>query len=122
MVKTMLIWGHCSGAGAAWLWQGKAGHPLNPGTVKEMSSFLSPIHPRLRVLGGTRFNTSQLPHAEWAEFGSYCFMLPRYMLSAICDMKHSHDCCISPNVSRNVCHGYGPSDMRLVAVQARQET
>ncbi|DBA90082.1 TPA: hypothetical protein ACH3X1_003401 [Trebouxia sp. C0004] len=69
--------GAVAGAGAAWLWHGRSGQPLSSETVQEMSSFLSPDHPRLRVLGGTRFNTSQPPHPEWADFGSYCFMLPR---------------------------------------------
>lgn len=67
----------CTGAGAAWLWQGKAGQALTPSIVQEMSGFLSSAHPRLRVLGGTRFNTAQESQPEWADFGSYCFMLPR---------------------------------------------
>ena len=45
-----------------------------------MSGFLSTAHPRLRVLGGTRFITVQEPQPEWADFGSYCFMLPRSAL------------------------------------------
>lgn len=69
---------HGAGLGAAWLWQGAAGEPLSPQAVQEMANFLSTAHPRLRVLGGSRFNTSQTPATEWAEFGSYCFMLPRY--------------------------------------------
>ena len=76
----------CIGAGAAWLWQGGPREALTPATVQEMSGFLSTAHPRLRVLGGTRFNTIQEPQPEWAEFGSYCFMLPRSALIVIqCD-------------------------------------
>lgn len=66
-----------TGAGAAWLWQGGSREALTPATVHEMSGFLSTAYPRLRVLGGTRFNTAQEPQPEWAEFGAYCFMLPR---------------------------------------------
>lgn len=72
-----------AGLGAAWLWQGRAGQPLSPETVLEMSNFLSPAQPRLRALGGSRFNTSQTPAPEWAEFGSYCFMLPRCSLHSV---------------------------------------
>lgn len=69
-----------TGAGAAWLWQGGPGEALTPASVREMSGFLSTAYPRLRVLGGTRFNTAQEPQPEWADFGAYCFMLPRSAL------------------------------------------
>ena len=41
-----------------------------------MQRFLSPACPRVRVIGGTRFNPDQQPAPEWAAFGSYCFALP----------------------------------------------
>ena len=66
-----------AGAGAAWLWQGSSGQPLDDHTVQEMTNFLSPSATRVRVLGGKRFNASQIPSEEWQAFGSYCFMLPR---------------------------------------------
>ena len=66
-----------AGAGAAWMWQGPSGQPLDDHTVQEMTNFLSPSATRVRVLGGMRFNASQIPSKEWQAFGSYCFMLPR---------------------------------------------
>lgn len=81
----------CTGAGAAWLWQGGPTEALTPATVQEMSGFLSAAHPRLRVLGGTRFNTVQEPQPEWADFGSYCFMLPRSAVMLLqCDKIRTH--------------------------------
>ena len=85
----------CAGAGAAWLWQGAPGEALAPATVQEMSGFLSTAHPRLRVLGGTRFNTIQEPQPEWADFGSYCFMLPRSVLM-LCNVT---ECAELPNAA-----------------------
>ena len=70
-----------AGAGAAWLWQGPSGQPLDDLTVQEMTNFLSPSATRVRVLGGMRFNASQIPSKEWQAFGSYCFMLPRQALT-----------------------------------------
>ena len=43
--------------------------------------FLCPSQPRVRVLGGTRFDPLQTPAAEWEQFGSFCFLLPQVELT-----------------------------------------
>jgi hypothetical protein len=70
-----------AGAGAAWLWRGRPGEALGEGVMRDMQRFLAgaAAAPRIRAFGGARFNTGQLPAAEWAEFGSYCFMIPRWV-------------------------------------------
>ena len=45
-----------------------------------MEAFLSSAAPRVRVLGGTRFDGAGAHAPEWAAFGSYCFLLPRLEL------------------------------------------
>ena len=45
-----------------------------------MAAFLSLSHPRVRALGGTRFNEASQPSPEWSSFGSFCFMIPRLEL------------------------------------------
>ena len=72
--------GSVAGAGAAWLWRGSPGEPLDERVVRDMQRFLGasgPGAPRVRAFGGARFNTAQQPGEEWAEFGSYCFLIPR---------------------------------------------
>ncbi len=72
--------GSVAGAGAAWLWRGSPGEPLGEEVVRDMQRFLGASGPgaqRVRAFGGARFNTAQQPDEEWAEFGSYCFLIPR---------------------------------------------
>ncbi|MEW5311204.1 MAG: hypothetical protein WDW38_002939 [Sanguina aurantia] len=94
-------WSAVAGAGSAWLWRGD---PRDGGfgdvVVQQMQRFLSPDEPRIRVLGGTRFNPQVASSAEWAAFGSYCFTLPlvEFMESEDCSLlavtlaweKHAH--------------------------------
>lgn len=72
--------GSVAGAGAAWLWRGSPGQALDEAAVHDMQRFLaaSAANPRVRAFGGARFNAAQVPAPEWAEFGSYCFMIPRW--------------------------------------------
>jgi hypothetical protein len=69
-----------TGVGTAWRWQGQgqAGGGLDEEAVQEIQSFLSEDSPRVRALGGARFDSQGQPSDEWQEFGSYCFMLPRF--------------------------------------------
>lgn len=72
--------GSVAGAGAAWLWRGSPGEPLGEEVMRDMQRFLGASGPgalRVRAFGGARFNTAQQPGEEWAEFGSYCFLIPR---------------------------------------------
>lgn len=72
--------GSVAGAGAAWLWRGAPGEALGDAVVQGMQRFLGaagPAAPRVRAFGGARFNAAQQPAPEWAEFGSYCFLIPR---------------------------------------------
>ena len=66
-----------TGVGAAWTWQGQAGQPLDESAVASIQAFLSADKPRIRAVGGARFDSSREPSQEWQEFGSYLFMLPR---------------------------------------------
>lgn len=78
--------GSVAGAGAAWLWRGAPGQALDEAVVRDMQRFLaaSAANPRVRAFGGARFNAGQAPASEWAEFGSYCFMIPRWVGAAAC--------------------------------------
>ena len=66
-----------TGVGSAWTWQGQAGEPLDESAVASIQAFLSADEPRIRALGGARFDSSRDPSQEWQEFGSFLFMLPR---------------------------------------------
>ena len=48
--------------------------------MQGIQAFLSVDSPRVRVLGGARFDPLGSPSKEWQEFGAYFFMLPRYAL------------------------------------------
>lgn len=85
-----------SGAGAAWSWQGEEGQALDGAAIQAMQNFLSASCTRVRVLGGTRFNQAQSPAEEWREFGSYIFILPRW----VCPRDTSH----CPNFRDGVWH------------------
>ncbi|KAK9806829.1 hypothetical protein WJX72_004058 [[Myrmecia] bisecta] len=80
--------GAVAGAGAAWRWQGAAGQAISEGVVQDVQRFLSPSAPRVRALGGMRFNAEQSPSPEWREFGSYCLMIPRleFLEADNCDL------------------------------------
>ena len=45
--------------------------------MAEMRAFLHAAPPNVRVIGGTRFDTSAEIAPEWSCFGSFCFVLPR---------------------------------------------
>ncbi|GAX76586.1 hypothetical protein CEUSTIGMA_g4032.t1 [Chlamydomonas eustigma] len=82
-------WSAVAGVGAAWLWHGKAGSGFDAATtVQYMQRFLSASCPRVRVIGGTRFNPDQLPATEWEAFGSYCFALP------LIEYTEAANCCL----------------------------
>ena len=74
--------------GAAWRWQGEPGAPFSAATMAGMQRFLSPSCPRVRVLGGMRFNPQQAPDVEWEAFGSHCFLLP------LLEFTEAADCCL----------------------------
>ena len=84
--------GSVAGAGAAWLWRGAPGEPLDDDAVRDMQRFLGAGATRVRAFGGARFNAAQAPAPEWAEFGSYCFLIPRCAgggAAEVCDMYAS---------------------------------
>jgi len=66
-----------TGVGVAWQWQGQAGGGLDEKAVQGIQAFLSQDSPRVRALGGARFDSQGRPSQEWQDFGSYLFMLPR---------------------------------------------
>ena len=67
----------CAGVGAAWRWQGSGHQSIDQRALQAIQSFLSPESPRIRALGGSRFDTSRNAAEEWKEFGSYYLTLPR---------------------------------------------
>ena len=68
--------------------QGAEGAPLDGVALRRMEAFLSAAAPRVRVLGGTRFDGAGAPASEWAAFGSYCFLLPRL------ELLEASGCCL----------------------------
>jgi len=64
--------------GAAW----------TQAVVRSIQAFLSAGAPRVRALGGARFDPAAAPAAEWAPFGSFCLLLPRLELleAATCSL------------------------------------
>lgn len=70
--------GAVAGAGAAWLWAGGPGAALDADVMRRMQRLLMPGCGRLRVFGGSRFDTQPAPAPEWEAFGSHYFMLPRW--------------------------------------------
>ena len=68
--------------------QGAEGAPLDGAALRRMEAFLSAAAPRVRVLGGTRFDGAGAPAPEWAAFGSYCFLLPRL------ELLEASGCCL----------------------------
>ena len=73
--------GVASGVGAAWTWKGQSGQALDETTVQSMQRFLSKTQPRIRALGGARFEPQEAHSVEWEGFGSYMFMIPRLAVS-----------------------------------------
>ena len=68
--------------------QGPEGVPLDGLALRRMEAFLSAAAPRVRVLGGTRFDGTGAAAPEWAAFGSYCFLLPRL------ELLEASGCCL----------------------------
>ena len=56
--------------------------------MRGMQAFLSEGAPRVRALGGSRFDPAAAPAAEWAPFGAFCMLLPRLELleAATCSL------------------------------------
>jgi len=81
-------WTAAAGLGAAWLWRGAPGVVFGERQLTGVQRMLSEAQPRIRVLGGTRFDAQQAPAAEWAPFGSFCFLLPQveYLEAANCTL------------------------------------
>ncbi|KIY97080.1 Isochorismate synthase 2, partial [Monoraphidium neglectum] len=79
-------WSAAAGLGAAWLWRGDGGVPFGEEQLTGVQRMLSEAQPRIRVLGGTRFDSQQAPAPEWEPFGSFCFLLPQieYLEAADC--------------------------------------
>eukprot|EP00873_Tetraselmis_striata_P011091 jgi/Tetstr1/431355/TSEL_021046.t1 len=73
--------GAVAGIGAAAAWVGAPGEPLDERVVLDMARFLSASSPRIRVMGGARFDARQTPDADWAPFGSFYFTIPQLELS-----------------------------------------
>ena len=48
--------------------------------MRGVQAFLSEGAPRVRALGGARFDPGAAPAAEWAPFGAFCLLLPRLEL------------------------------------------
>lgn len=69
--------GAVAGIGAAAAWVGAPGEPLDERVVLDMARFLSASSPRIRVMGGARFDARQTPDADWAPFGSFYFTIPQ---------------------------------------------
>lgn len=65
------------GVGAAWSWQGTGRQGLDEAAVQSVQRFLSPSQPRIRALGGARFEPQENSSPEWTGFGSYMFIIPR---------------------------------------------
>ena len=66
-----------AGVGAAWRWQGQDGQPLDARAVNSMQTFFSESQPRIRALGGARFQPDVPASQGWQSFGSYMFIIPR---------------------------------------------
>ena len=56
----------------------QAGSELDAAAVGRIQRLLSAATPRVRAYGGARFDSERAPGSEWAEFGSYTFVLPRW--------------------------------------------
>lgn len=68
--------------------KGAEGVLLDGAALRGMEAFLSAAAPRVRVLGGTRFDAAAAAAPEWAAFGSYCFLLPRL------ELLEASGCCL----------------------------
>ncbi|GLC45490.1 hypothetical protein PLESTM_001741500 [Pleodorina starrii] len=81
-------WSSLAGAGAAWRWWGPGGGGFDSRVVSALQRFLSPDQPRVRILGGVRFDPRRAPDPEWAPFGSHCFVLP------LLELTEAEDACL----------------------------
>ncbi|KXZ52491.1 hypothetical protein GPECTOR_9g535 [Gonium pectorale] len=81
-------WSAVAGAGAAWRWWGPGGEGFDSRVVAALQRFLSPDQPRVRIMGGVRFDPRRAPGPEWAPFGSHCFVLP------LLELTEAEDCCL----------------------------
>ncbi|GFR45865.1 hypothetical protein Agub_g7316 [Astrephomene gubernaculifera] len=81
-------WSALAGAGAAWRWWGPGSGGFGSGVVSALQRFLSPDQPRVRILGGVRFDLRRQPDPEWAPFGSHCFVLP------LLELTEAEDACL----------------------------
>lgn len=86
-------WSALAGLGAARHWTSQPENgaaPANPAAntlgsarssyleaLLSMRRFLSVDEPRIRVVGGSRFNCDQAADPEWASFGAFSFVLPQ---------------------------------------------
>lgn len=61
-----------AGVGAAWLWRGAPGSGFSAGVMSSLSRFLSTDQPRVRVLGGVRFDPASQAGQEWQVGGCEC--------------------------------------------------
>ena len=69
------------------------GEELDGDSVAAMKRFLATSSPRVRAYGGARFDAGRLPAPEWAEFGAYTFVLPRYAPSPVhITCRHQQTC------------------------------
>eukprot|EP00898_Chlorokybus_atmophyticus_P002770 jgi/Chlat1/3494/Chrsp23S03682 len=67
----------CASIGAAAIWQDKDNNnPLDIDVWQDIHRWMSASAPHVRVYGGTRFDVYGTVSSEWAEFGSYFFVLP----------------------------------------------
>lgn len=69
--------GAVAGVGAAALWRGAPGEALDAARLHGMQRFTSAAAPRVRALGGSRFDAQRGPSPEWAAFGTFTFLIPR---------------------------------------------
>uniref|UniRef100_A0A1D2A6W6 isochorismate synthase n=2 Tax=Auxenochlorella protothecoides TaxID=3075 RepID=A0A1D2A6W6_AUXPR len=68
--------GAVAGVGAAALWRGAPGEALDAARLHGMQRFTSAAAPRVRALGGSRFDAQRGLSPEWAAFGTFTFLIP----------------------------------------------
>jgi hypothetical protein len=56
----------------------QAGQELDGCAIAAMKRMLATSGSRVRAYGGARFDAGRTPAPEWAEFGTYTFVLPRW--------------------------------------------
>jgi hypothetical protein len=116
-------WSAVAGLGAAWLWRGAPGAAFGERQLTGLQRMLSEAQPRIRVLGGTRFDAQLAPAPEWEPFGAFCFLLPQleYLEAANCgllSLNIAWDGRYAPEGDASGAVGEGPRDAAAAAARA----